>query len=280
MSITGLLNVDLFLKIGDSDPVIAFKRQTKIPAIKKQNVKIPVGGFLAVTVICKGETIGLCEIRLTDAYGKEAEIRVSVNHSMLVNVSVAKPAVGNYRSLVGLAPDVIEQLRKLEDEMAANDKAEVEIDEAKNELEALVFQADNAMDRDYPEYFSTEQRSRGDVSAVKEWMEANQENRIEKAEYEEKIGIVKSVLTQGMDRKEKYVRIAERAPELKRMTKELLRRIAEKRGPEVEKVRTDLEVAIGRLDGLMRCDKSMDPGFALEELEKWIYQIDEWARRA
>jgi molecular chaperone DnaK (HSP70) len=250
---------------------------TKIPTTRDRTVKMRENGSLAITVISKDDTIGLFEITLNKAHGKEAKIRISVNESMLVNMSVEKPAVGQYRSLLSLPPEKIEELKRIEEEMTANDRYEVEIDNMRNQLEGLVFQLENAMERDCPQYFAVTHQT--ELREIRDWIEANDGNRIEKVEYRQRIDALMAVWDDAMKLKAQYEAIDRRVPELKRVADEVLGKIGERNEVEMVKLRGDLEAAIGRLDGLMECDRCAAPEDSLEQLGEWFDQIVDWVAK-
>ncbi|KAK8840178.1 hypothetical protein M9Y10_031118 [Tritrichomonas musculus] len=99
-------------------------------------------------------------------------------------------ATFSYTPLNSFSPEVISEFAKLEEEMTAKDKNEMEIDNTKNKLESLIFTIENELNS----LVSTTDAERADISKIKEkvttvhnWFEENEFERLALSDYKEKV---------------------------------------------------------------------------------------------
>jgi molecular chaperone DnaK (HSP70) len=127
------------------------------------------------------------------------------------------PAVVTFVPRFGLSAAKVEELRKAEIEMAKADALEERIDETRNELESYIFQLQNGIERDFPEFFdpSKTEEYRRKLSEVSMWFSENEFDRLTIEEYNGQLKILKDIGEPALARRRTLQQLPTKVQELK-----------------------------------------------------------------
>ena len=160
--------------------------------IGNASVKTDLKEKVIVNVVASIDKFGLFSIvdafylkKVTDDEGKEKEEKVTVNFSY---------------SPYNLLPDKeIEKFAKIEEEMTAKDRIEIEIDNTKNKLESLIFSTENELnslsienDKDKDDI----EKIKSNVSVIHSWFEENEFERLSLDLYKKKVSEIDEQINQ------------------------------------------------------------------------------------
>jgi hypothetical protein len=117
----------------------------------------------------------------------------------------------------GLTVKELSEFHKQEGEMRRRDELEEKIDSARNELEGYIFQMQNGLTRDFPEYFDPAkvrdyQRKVDEVSA---WFSDNEVDRLTLQEYKAKLKVLTDFGEPALRRRRAMQQLPEKVAELK-----------------------------------------------------------------
>lgn len=194
-----------------------FKEFQEIPSTKKVPVKVK----------------DVCQVRIYDDNSDIAHVsidtgleetvltklRVRLDESGIIDVKEATysppleseeksqqevKASVSYQHVFGLSPEEIEQYKKIEEKWHQEDLKEEQIDIAKNELESYIFQMENSINRDFPEYFdpSAIPDHKSKLNEIHAWFEENEFERLELKDYKTRLFALKSFGDPAIKRKE------------------------------------------------------------------------------
>ena len=177
------------------------------------------------------------------------------NESRIINIPF------EYSPLLTIDDIKIAEYSKIENELANKDKLELQIDNARNDLEGLIFGIQNAINCDNLEFFNGENvdEIKSKISDIQCWWEENEFERLSLQEYESRIDIIKSILTPIMEFKKKYQNNYEKLVEYKQKASKALEtvkkdteRIAIKESVELQK---KIPEFISKIDELLNKSK-------------------------
>ena len=183
-----------------------FKPNQPIPSTKIVSIKM--NSKAEVEIYNEISKIGKIEIESSSNELKTAKIRIRLTEDDLIDVqdvvyniekegdekSTEKKAKFTYIPFYGLSEDMINLCIQQEKEMHEIDVNELKIDSKKNELESYIFQLNNAIDRDYPEYFDPNllDEYKSKISEIRDWFFDNEFERFKLNEYESRLDILKN----------------------------------------------------------------------------------------
>lgn len=189
-------------------------------------------------------------------------------------------ATFSYTPLNSFSPDVISEFAKLEEEMTAKDKNEMEIDNTKNKLESLIFTIENELNS----LVSTTDAERADISKIKEkvttvhnWFEENEFERLALSDYQEKVSELNEQINQLYEYK-KYQTNLSILDELKQqlMTDFQLLKCDTERSNTKESILLQNEISghMSHIDELMMLPKPDVCKIDIDSLEKKVTEMN------
>jgi molecular chaperone DnaK (HSP70) len=133
-----LLTSDLTVQIGNNALEVFFPRGTHVPTCR--TATMPITDTPIIRALSDGKTVASCQVEHGPPVGgviPDVSFTVHVDLSMVVEITIAETASGDFRSLTALSESEIERFRGLECRMAAVDADAERIDWMKNELDRL-----------------------------------------------------------------------------------------------------------------------------------------------
>jgi hypothetical protein len=111
----------------------------------------------------------------------------------------------------------LEEFRKAEIEMSKIDALEERIDETRNELESYIFNLQNGLERDFPEFFDPTkvQEYQTKLGKVQTWFSDNEFERLTIEEYSSQLKILKDIGEPAIVRRRTLQQLPSKVEELK-----------------------------------------------------------------
>lgn len=261
--------------------------ETKTEALFAKFTQIPSNKVFRITVNDKASVkifSGVCEIGTLDINldEKKADLDVSV--------SLSKSSIFEYveSAVVGENPDKIvpqvtfsvngsiskedlENYSKLEAEMTEKDNKEKAIDNARNDLESSIFEAEKAIERDFPNSFEPSEltKFKKDVQDIHDWFTENEFDRFPIEEYTNRLESIRKVLDPVKARANKYKTMFEEMTPLKDRANnclDLVKTDADRVDDgEKEKLQKDIHDFLEELDKALNSPKYQDPTFSSKD---------------
>jgi molecular chaperone DnaK (HSP70) len=130
----------------------------------------------------------------------EATLHLRLSPQSLLEVSGAGIV---YQRTLGLQPGELAECRRDEGRLAFRDAGEIAIDNSRNELESLLFEIENAVERDATEFFGPEEleSARHATAEVREWFGEHESERMTEREYRERSTTLRATAGRAMDRR-------------------------------------------------------------------------------
>ena len=258
---------------------VLFKKFAPVPSETK--LVVPVDGHLTIKIESTACPIGT--IDLTLASGKaDVEVTLGLSRSSYIHFKEAKvvsegekPELTVSFSFAGeILEHQLEDLKNLEEEMSKCDENEKEIDVMKNNLESSIFEAENGINRDFPDFFDPAEliKFKKDLQDIHEWFSNNEFDRFPLEEYQSRVEAIKSVLEPAKERCLKYNAFNDAVLPLKDKANELL--VAVKTdadridGGEKEALQKDIADFIEEVDKALAEPKHQELKYTPEEFEK------------
>lgn len=143
------------------------------------------------------------------------------------NNTITKKARISFKSLIGLSREDIELFKKEELELENRDDLENKIDETRNELESTIFEAENGLNRDFPEYFEPEklEENKEKISKIHEWFTDNEFDRLSLKDYQERLETVRNIAEPAIKRFKTFKKIFDMENSLKSKAPSLLEKL-------------------------------------------------------
>lgn len=276
LTIKEILTTDIFIQVEDKAPVVLFRRGTQIP-IRKTD-RMALASTSVIKIIVEGEVIGQCSFQVEKRGKNPISVTFSVNPSMLFNIDVERSSRAFYSVPLGLSVGEQERLKTVENEMASADKCEIRIDELKNEIESLIYELQNAIERDYPEYFprSVITNSCDLINAMTAWLEYNSDKRLEAAEYEQKVKDIKALLEPAKLRRRIYREALDQGDAYIERARSAAERIRKSGIPDVGRTVDDLNKIVGEIQTLMTMERHLNPPSDIAKIAEFIKSVENW----
>lgn len=156
--------------------------------------------------------------------------------------------------LIGLSQTDIEKYKKEEKELENQDNLENKIDETRNELESTIFEAENGLNRDFPECFEPEklEDNKKLISQIHEWFTDNEFDRLPLKDYQERLETIRKIAEPAIKRFKTFKKIFDMENSLKSkapLLLEKLKEFAEKsKNDSVALVRDEFQVFMNKFD--------------------------------
>lgn len=257
---------------------LIFKRYSKTPSMMKFKVK--VDGKSTVDFVSDKGKVGTLELD----YGNEnvtveVEVRLSISnvfsvYAARVIAEEGKPVPEGkftYKAEFEISEEDLAKFKELEAKMTANDAKECAIDEAKNNLESLIFEAKNGLNRDFPDNFDPQQlnKYKKDVQDIEDWFSEHEFDRFPNEEYKTRIDAIESFFRPAQNRfklfralMDEVAPLKDRASELQTLLKTQPDRID---GGEKEALLKEVNDFIECVSKAMSEPKFEDPTFKAEQ---------------
>ena len=178
------------------ESVTIFNKKMKIPLISK--AWIPIIKSQKLILLCDKGDIGTLSIKTGLNHKQNVQILIKMDKFGIVDIEDATYKVKNietnkierkrcssvnYTPFRSLSQQEIEQFKQIEEESALKDKIEIDIDNAKNELESLIFSTQNEIKSikvDDPQIVDK-------FNQIQQWFSDNEFERLGLNEYKSKI---------------------------------------------------------------------------------------------
>lgn len=183
------------------------------------------------------------------------------------NEDQSKPVIKNARltikSLIGLSQQDIDLFRKEEKELEIRDNLEDKIDDTRNELESTIFEAENGLNRDFPEYFEPEnlEESKKKIADIHEWFSNNEFDRLPLKEYQERLEAVRNIAEPAIKRFKTFKKIFDMENSIKSKAPLLLEKlnafVEKSKNDSIALVRDELQVFVTKFEENIEKVKTM-----------------------
>lgn len=251
-----------------------FTKFNKLPAVK--NFDVPVKNSNVVTLADENGDIAKVVINTGVDYDTKVSLRIRLTQSGTTEVvdglfekdgKTAEASVVTYYYGV-IKEDQIAQMKELEQEMDENDKAEIKIDEAKNDLEAQIFAIENLKNRNLYDYCDPSEvdNIRKQVDEIQLWFEAGEFDRFSYEEYESRAEELKKIVATVSKRIQSYSSVIDEVNDLKKKSTSLLHSVENSEhqdDPRIEQLMNDLIGFIQKLGDVKETPKYQDIHFDL-----------------
>ena len=194
--------------------ILLFKKFAPVPSEVKFTV--PVDGHLTVKIASTVCSIGTIDLNFTNGKA-DVEVTVGLSRSTYLQYKeahIVNNTDGAQHELTvafSFAGDLLEhqlqEYQKLEDEMTERDLLEHKIDETKNQLESTIFETENGVNRDFPDFFDPAEinKIKKDVQDIHEWFSNNEFDRFPLEEYQTHLDTLKGYLEPAREKAMKYI---------------------------------------------------------------------------
>ena len=168
----------------------------------------------------------------------------------------------------------LQEYQKLEDEMTERDLLEHKIDETKNQLESTIFETENGVNRDFPDFFDPAEinKIKKDVQDIHEWFTNNEFDRFPLEEYQTRLDTLKGYLEPAREKAMKYNSIVDQMSPLKDKASELLTEVKTEPehidGGQKEALQKDIADFIEEVDKALATPKHEVMNFNPDEFTK------------
>lgn len=148
------------------------------------------------------------EVIIKDQDQDEANLLSDAEHKKKV-VTKDVHVLFNYKPHFGLSKDQIEKYQSEEKKMFRHDQEEIEIDNARNELESYIFSMNTYITRDFPEFFDPSKKDDylQKIADAQCWFEENEFDRLPLNEYKKQLDSLKQFGEPAMARKNSRIEI-------------------------------------------------------------------------
>lgn len=262
---------------GETKTEQLFPQFSQIPSTK--TFKISVEDKSSIKVFTECCQIGTIDVNL-DGKKADVDITVALNESSMLEFKEAKISGDNSENVVpsvtftingDISSENLDLYSKLEEEMTEKDNKEKQIDNARNDLESMIFEAENGINRDFPNSFEPSEltKFKKDVQDIHDWFTENEFDRLPIEEYNTRLDTIKKTLEPVKERANKYKKLFEDMVPLKDRANtclDLVKTDADRVDHgEKEKLQKDLQDYLEELDKAMNSPLYVDPTFSSKD---------------
>lgn len=276
LSVKDILTSDILIQEDDKAPTVLFRRGTQIP-VRLTN-RMLLANTSVLKVISEGEVISTCSFQIDKRGRNPTSVTFSINCSMIFNVTVERSSKCFSSVPLGLSVGEQERLLTMEKDMANGDKAEKHIDELKNEIESLIYEFQNAIQRDYPEYFpaSVIDNAVQLVDTMTAWLESNSEKRLEASEYEKKAKDIKDILEPAKRRRRIYREAADQGDSYIDRARRAADGCRRSGNAKAASLAQSLDKAVENIRTLMTQRRDVTPTTDITTIVQFIASVEKW----
>ena len=256
--------------------VILFKKFAPVPSETKFTV--PVDGHLTVKIASTVCDIGTIDLNVTNGKA-DVEITLAISPSSYIQYKDAKvvenPDQHEVNVSFAFAGDLLDHqlqgYQKLENDMAAQDNLETKIDDLKNQLESTIFETENGINRDFPDFFDPAEinKIKKDVKDIHDWFSENEFERKPLEEYQTRLDTLKGYLEPAREKAQNYQNLRDEMLPLKDKANDLLVEVKTEPeridGGEKEALQKDISDFIEEVDKRLAEPKHVVPQYAAKE---------------
>ncbi|EAY01512.1 dnaK protein [Trichomonas vaginalis G3] len=228
-----ITNTEGSYKDGENADVVLFKRFSPIPASAKFTVDVE--GKKKIDIKSDKGPIGEINLEVNDPAKVKVELEVSLSISSMFNVNTVSviqedeskpvpPVTFVYKAIGEFSDEKLKEYKDLEAKMSEDDEKENAIDNAKNELESLIFEAKNALNRDFPDNFdpASINKYKKDVEEIETWFSDNEFDRFPIEEYQKRSEAINSFFKPAQERYHLFKQLTDEITSLKDKANDLL----------------------------------------------------------
>ena len=263
---------DISVQCGNGSPHVVFPKGTQVPVVKRESIQLksPTDKLYA---LCCGEIIGECTLEGST----KSEVKFSLNHSMLFRVDAVPPAKAVFLPVLEVPQAEISEMMALEQEMDKADGQALRIEGLKNDIEMLVFELKNAIEKDCTESFT-----HADVDTalhlfdeLRGWLEENEEPNytVERCESIQKT--LQDILARGKASNT----VKDRASELVARAETMISRCEVSRNQIAKKAIPQLRRAIEDVQKHLNPEQAAGAQEAFDRVAQYLASTDDWLNK-
>lgn len=168
------------------------------------DVKV-ANGNMSISIFSKGSPIGLVNITTEKSrVAQTVSLTAMIDRNGILSFNYSQECtLFSYTPVNFTPPQEVDQFCLIEEEMWNNDENQIAVDEARNELESMLFKAENAIKRDLKDFFTHEelQNAQNILEECKAWFELHEMERMKPSEYRERVSQLNSAIVNQEKRK-------------------------------------------------------------------------------
>ena len=263
-----------------------FKRCHFIPGSKLFEIKVTKEATIILSN--ENEDLGKVYIRTGVDHEVKVTLRIRLTQSCTISICEAtfekngKTAEAEVSSLFydDIPEEKINEYKSFEKDMTQIENNEKKIDDARNELESEIFSIDNDLKRNLLDFADpdTSQKIQDTLSQVKLWFEANEFDRCDCIEYQERAKILKELVKPIQQRMNHYEILLFDLTSLKDKSKEILKRaesnIKHQNDPRYDQLIKDIIHFMSDINNIKETAKHEDMDINLNEKQTELNSLE------
>jgi molecular chaperone DnaK (HSP70) len=218
LAVSDVLSVPVTARWGDHREIV-FDQLTALPGTSTVTVK--AAGHLVISIFSGEEEIGKLNVDIESESEVDAVIRFQLSISSIVDVESV--SVNNHSQPFSVewrgqaTQEKIVAMADIEEVMAAADRGEELIDEAKNSLEAALFALEAEL-REHSDFLSSAEKENAEevLCTIRNWAEENEFDRLAVEEYDKRLALLHTCADPIARRRRKYEERCDRVETLKK----------------------------------------------------------------
>lgn len=195
----------VWTELNKEKKVVLFRKYSLLRSKKIFDVRVTKGN-LSISIFSKGVPIGLANITTdVSSISQMVSLTAMIDRNGILSFNYSKECtLFSYSPTNFVPPQTIDGFCQFEEEMWLNDIAQTKIDEARNELESMIFKAENSIERDLVEFFTPEELTNAQkvLNECKLWFEMHEFDRLEVDEYLTRAQLLKDSISDQEKRKQ------------------------------------------------------------------------------